>query len=202
MIIPTADGFVCDSAVIRLLPGEKNEGGRETTKLIGAIGHPIGVALGEISEVAKMLTPVVPASPGFSLILYAGEAHAGQCSTDPIVAWRIGLGDPSPICAQGSEKSGGFKAIVRPETAPRTATRAGPTSSRLSILGMSNELERRTRAILSRMIFAAVMSPLRAAVITALTIFSTSSCMSRSAIGVVLCRAPFGFPAGLPDWPF
>ena len=46
------------------------------------------------------------------------------------------------------------------------------------------------------------LSPLRAAVRTALTIFSTSSCMSRSAISVVLCRAPLGLPAGLPDSPF
>jgi hypothetical protein len=71
-----------------------------------------------------------------------------------------------------------------------------------SILGKSKELERRTGAILSRMIFAAIISPLIAAATTALTIFSASSCMSLSASIVVLCRAPFGFPAGLPDCPF
>jgi hypothetical protein len=80
---------------------------------------------------------------------------------------------------------------------------------RHSILGKSKELERRTGAILSRMIFAAVMSPLRAAVRTASTIFSASSCMSLSASSVVLCGArPLAsrldcrtalFETGVPD---
>ena len=56
-------------------------------------------------------------------------------------------------------------------TASKIAARAGPTSAQPSILGKSKGLERRTGASLSRTILAAVMSPLRAAVKTALTIF-------------------------------
>jgi hypothetical protein len=90
------------------------------------------------------------------------------------------------------------------ETASRIAALAATASAGRSILGRSKETgrSRRIGAILSRMIFAAVISPLRAAVTTALTISAPSSCISFSASIVILCRVPFAGPAGISGLTF
>ena len=73
-------------------------------------------------------------------------------------------------------------------TAARIAALAATASAGRLILGNANMtgLSRRAGAIRSRTILAAVISPSRAAVRTALTMFSASFCMSFSARSVVL----------------
>jgi|SRR6516165_8603994 hypothetical protein len=67
--------------------------------------------------VEHLMTTVVPASPGFELLVAAGaDDEEFWCDRAPIVAWRIytGYGLPMPVTAGGDEELSGPRTILLP----------------------------------------------------------------------------------------
>lgn len=113
MIATEGRGYVSSEAVVEMLPAEKNKYGVERTRLVGAGEKTLGFATGSPDRVAERVATLIPAAPGFFIVLESVEAD--DVDMDPIIAWRCDYLGITPISADGFQELSQNWAVLRPD---------------------------------------------------------------------------------------
>jgi hypothetical protein len=120
MMIETVDGTFVNSDTIRLICAAPAEPGASAkSKLISIDGDRSYTAYGDADTLAeRMNTTIIPATPGFRLIILANE-RCEEFSFDlggPVIAWSINPhGDTCPITPDPLETTGCVYEILCPD---------------------------------------------------------------------------------------
>jgi hypothetical protein len=115
MTIYTEKGYVNPRHVIMVGAHNKGRGGFPLHLTDGTI---VTAYAEDNSEIAQHFGTVLSAREGWDLLITWIDGDSGRFLKyrhEPIIAWRIGDGDPNPITADGSERLSNPSAIRYPD---------------------------------------------------------------------------------------